>query len=256
LHFKIAFAVNGGKNPTYKSVSVRISSVIDIVPYEARICFMSFLGNEAVFGLVGGVTLPSRYMRYNAIPGSDLSTATKEEVAEMRANETALTTGWLYGRKPIEYAPEKLVNATFFFEGEDKLTTDCLVHAVNYALRFPFFVQREQVMRLVGLRGKVNSSLASKYKCNAGVPPSSFVDFAVVAGSSLSLHLLETFSVENGQGSNTLKAFVLSKMLDVREFSELVVVGHAMGVVVPYSHACSFVAIDQDRKRHLAYCDC
>jgi hypothetical protein len=82
-------------------------------------------------------------VRYAAIPGSNLAAATKEEVAEMCADETALTTGWLYGRKPIGYAPEKLFDAVFFFEGEDKLGTDCLVHAVNYALRFPFFVQRE-----------------------------------------------------------------------------------------------------------------
>jgi hypothetical protein len=89
------------------------------------------------------VVIPSRYLRYAAIPGSDLGTATKEEVAEMRTDEISLTTGWLYGRKPIEYAPEKLSDAVFFFEGEKQLNTDCLVHAINYALRFPFFVQRE-----------------------------------------------------------------------------------------------------------------
>ena len=63
-------------------------------------------------------------MRYAAIPGSNLATATKEEVAEMRTEETTLTVGWLYGRKPVEYAPEKLSNAVFFFEGEDKLSTE------------------------------------------------------------------------------------------------------------------------------------
>ena len=106
--------------------------------------------------------MPSRYLRYAAIPGSDLSNATKEDVDEMRANAKALTTGWLYGRKPIEYAPEKLSGAVFFFEGENKLNTDCLVHAVNYALRFPFFVQHEQVMRLGALCIKINSSMIIK----------------------------------------------------------------------------------------------
>ena len=42
-------------------------------------------------------------------------------------------------------------------------------------------------MRLVSIRGKVNPLLASKYKCNSGVPPSSFVNFAVVGEFSLSL---------------------------------------------------------------------
>ena len=200
--------------------------------------------------------MPSRYLRYAAIPGSDLSNATKEDVDEMRANVKALTTGWLYGRKPIEYAPEKLSGAVFFFEGENKLNTDCLVHAVNYALRFPFFVQREQVMRLGALRIKINSSIIFKKKCDAGVAISAFTDFAVVAGNSLSLRYLKTFDVQNGDGSNTLKAFILSKMLDDREFSELIIIGKAMGIELPFSHSCSFVAIDHGKSRYLAYCDC
>jgi hypothetical protein len=111
---------------------------------------------------------------------------------------TTATTGWLYGRKPIEYAPEKLAGAVFFFENEDKLSTDCLVHAVNYALRFPFFVSREQVVRLVALRSKKSTSLATKKKVDAGVPVSAFTDFAVVDGCSLSLSLVKTLKVENG----------------------------------------------------------
>jgi len=45
-------------------------------------------------------------------------------------------------------------------------------------------------------------------------------------------------------------------MLDEAEFRELIVVGVAQGAMVAYSHACTFVAIDQDNKRHLAYLDC
>jgi len=45
-------------------------------------------------------------------------------------------------------------------------------------------------------------------------------------------------------------------MLGSSEYSELIIVGTAQGAVVPYSHACTFVAIDQCGKRHLAYCDC
>ena len=66
--------------------------------------------------------MPSRYLRYAAIPGFDLSNATKEDVDEMRANVKALTTGWLYGRKPIEYAPEKLSSAVFSSRKKTNLT--------------------------------------------------------------------------------------------------------------------------------------
>ena len=129
----------------YSFVPMRVSSVVDLLPYAARVAVVSLIAHEGSFegSKLGNVTIPSQYLRYAAIPGSNLATATKEEVAEMRAEETALTTGWLYGRKPVEYAPEKLSDAVFFFEGGDKLNTDCLVHTVNYALRFPFFVQRE-----------------------------------------------------------------------------------------------------------------
>jgi hypothetical protein len=143
LHINIAIAKEVGpvESSLHHSVPLRVSSVLDVLPYEARVAIISNLAEESSFVGAGiGYLLPAKYLRYNAIPGSDLGTATKKEVAEMRTDEAVLTTGWLYGRKPIEYTPEKLANAVFFFEGEDKLNTDCLVHAVNYALRFPFFV--------------------------------------------------------------------------------------------------------------------
>ena len=62
--------------------------------------------------------------------------------------------------------------------------------------------------------------------------------------------------MQNGDGSNTLKAFILSKMLNDLEFSELIIIGKAMGIKLPFSHSCSFVAIDHGKTRYLAYCDC
>jgi hypothetical protein len=230
----------------YKFVPVRVSSVLDILPHELRIAIISLLAHEGAYegSKLEKVPIPAQFLRYAVIPGSNFANTTKEEVKELRADEKFLTTGWLYGRKPIEYAPEKLADATFFFECDDKLSTDCLVHAVNYALRFPFFVLREQVVRLAALRTKLNPSKIAQKKCNAGVPVSAFTNFAVVNGNSLSLSLLETFSVQKFQGSNTLKAFILGKMLDTCEFSELIVVGQAMGAEVPFSHSCSFVAVN------------
>jgi hypothetical protein len=45
-------------------------------------------------------------------------------------------------------------------------------------------------------------------------------------------------------------------MLESLQFSELIVVGSAQGAVVPYTHASTFVAINQANKPHLALCDC
>jgi hypothetical protein len=101
------------------------------------------------------------------------------------------------------------------------------VHAVNYALRCPFFVSREQVIRLLALRLKRSQEVAESKKCEGGVPPSAFVDFCVVENKSLSLMLVRTLKVEDGQGSNTLKAFITEIMLESSEFTELIVVGLA-----------------------------
>jgi hypothetical protein len=147
LHIEVAIQQEAGPVSTslHHVLPLRVFSVIDLLPYAARVAIISTLTKEADGVDGGGIVykLPSRYLRYNAIPGSDFANQSKEEVDEMRANEACLTTGWLYGRKPLEYAPEKLFGAGVFFEPESQLNTDCLVHAVNYALRFPFFVQRE-----------------------------------------------------------------------------------------------------------------
>jgi hypothetical protein len=67
----------------------------------------------------------------------------------------------------------------------------------------------------------------------------------VVDGKSLSLELVVTFDkFGRGEGSNTLEAFVKEKMLGEEPlFEELIIVGHALGVEVAYSHSSTFVAL-------------
>jgi hypothetical protein len=257
LIINIAIPKNKFNGTYYTMVPMRVSSVIDILPYEARVAVMSHVAFQCSLDVnnLYTIRLPSKYARYNVMAGADLADANLSEVEELRANKLT-TTGWLYGRRPLVYDPEKLTDAIFFFECESALNTDCLVHAVNYALRYPFFVSRDQVLRLMGKRLKESPSLVANRKSLGGVPPSAFVDFCVIDGQSLSLRLVETFKVEEGQGSNTLRAFVISRMLERPQFSELIVVGSAQGAVVPYTHACTFVAINQGDKPHLAYCDC
>jgi len=108
----------------------------------------------------------------------------------------------------------------------------------------------------MALRSKKNMDIVMGKKAERGVSPSIFKDFCIQDGKSLSLRLLETFKVEDGQGSNYIKAFITGMMLETCKHSELIVVGAAQGAVVAYSHARTFVAIDQGGKRHLAYLDC
>jgi hypothetical protein len=52
----------------------------------------------------------------------------------------------------------------------ERLFNDCLVHAVNFALRHPWFTCREQVVRLMYKRMKKgNMSVAELFKREGGV---------------------------------------------------------------------------------------
>jgi hypothetical protein len=59
-----------------------------------------------------------------------------------------------------------------------------------------------------------NPEFLKVVKSNYGVPMSTFVDFAVVEGQSLTLKHIKTFKVEEGGGPNKLKAFVIEAMLE------------------------------------------
>lgn len=209
----LCIQISFDKKPPFKVIPLRVSSVFDLLPYEARIMIVSMISNETYFEGCGlDFRLPASYLRYNVIAGADFSDATKDELVEMKADDK-MVSGWFYGRKPLEYVPDKLFGPGVFFEPDASLSTDCLVHAVNYALRFPFFVQREQVLRLMALRLKRKIEVVMSTK-ESGLPPSAFVDFAVVDGMSLSLDLVVTFDkYARGEGSNTLMKFVKEKML-------------------------------------------
>jgi hypothetical protein len=106
-------------------------------------------------------------------------------------NKEDYTTGWLYGRRTrvLRYNPKLITgNIGDYFHVENKAeTNDCLVHAVNYALRCAFFVQREQVVRLMMKKLKITLEEAKAKKILGGVPAKVFTNFAVVNGETLSL---------------------------------------------------------------------
>jgi hypothetical protein len=83
----------------YKLVPMRVSSVIDILPYEARVAIMSHVAHEVALerNQLAKIRLPSKYARYNVMAGADLANATEADLQEMRKDE-ATTRGWLYGR--------------------------------------------------------------------------------------------------------------------------------------------------------------
>ncbi len=74
------------KGSVYKIVPVRVSSVIDILPYEARVPIMSNIAYQCSLrkNKLSDIILPSKYTRYNVMSGANLADATKEDLEEMK----------------------------------------------------------------------------------------------------------------------------------------------------------------------------
>ena len=83
------------------------------------------------------------------------------------------------------------------------------MHSVNYALRFPYFVDREQVGRLVKLTQNVNQEKMEADKKRGGAPVSAFKDFFLKDDHSFSLELLyEMQFAEKGLAGKAIKDWV------------------------------------------------
>jgi len=141
-------------------------------------------------------TIPGRFMRYNTLPGADNTNMTLEDLQASKADSEKFVKGLLYGKKFSKelYAPNHLLDrSTIFHFNQESTTNDCMVHAVNYALRYPWFVSREQVIRLMAARLKVSKENAAKKKIDGGVAANSFRDFCVINNEALSLELVKEF---------------------------------------------------------------
>jgi len=87
LVVNIAISTGNYGETIYKLVPMRVSSVVDILPYEARVAIMSHVAHEVALekNQLADVRLPSKYARYNVMAGADLADVSEEKLVEMRA---------------------------------------------------------------------------------------------------------------------------------------------------------------------------
>ena len=71
---------------------------------------------------------------------------------------------------------------------------DCIVHAINFCLRIPWFVDREQAYRLIKRNYHKHESQIAATKAQAGYKVEDFDDFAVSGDESLYLEFLSQLS--------------------------------------------------------------
>lgn len=143
------------------------------------------------------IVMPGKYYRYGSIAGANTRDLTEEEREIVQQHTENFTTGNLYKTRKalkLKYDPDTVRDATWFAAYEPSLTNDCLVHAVNFALKCPFFVDRQQVIRLMMKNLKKTEEQVNNIKVLQGVPAKAFKNFCVVNGEVLSLEKLAEFS--------------------------------------------------------------
>jgi hypothetical protein len=107
-----------------------------------------------------------------------------------------MISGPLYGRRYDNHTQgdaalidnqQFLLDTCFFYPSIDTMTNDCLAHAVNFALRYPIFTNREQLVRLMQKRMHYSKERAKYAKAKSGVSLKAFTDFFLFGNEVYSL---------------------------------------------------------------------
>ena len=153
------------KNHTYTNVVIRIVAKNQVhgvmVEPILKICdddgfrdlVISYLTYRAPKDKVK-LRIPNDLSKHYKLVGADPSDMTPEELQTLKENTATFTEGNLYDHsdfRVVDQEPTFLNNprATFFEGNKTGYTNDCLVHALNFALKQPYFKSRDQVMRLI-----------------------------------------------------------------------------------------------------------
>ena len=139
--------------------------------------------------------IPYKFGRYFSLVGADRSEMTAAQ-RELLAGKAEMVKGRLYGTRYYKHVEgdasllsDKYLreNEFFSYPSINLKTNDCLVHVINYALRYPLFTDREQVVRLVMKRLKSTLEDAQLAKAESGVSIDACRDFFLYGHTVYSL---------------------------------------------------------------------
>ena len=162
--------------------------------------------------------------------------------------------GRLYGTKYYKHVEgdAALISDKYLREDElfnypsiDAEANDCLVHVVNYALRYPLFTDREQVIRLVMKRLKSNLEDAQLAKAETGVSIDAFRDFFLHGHTVYSLAPLTRMHTFQDEGTivSTLKGILREHLGSGKgQHKQLIVIGYGTGEECDYCHATALLS--------------
>jgi hypothetical protein len=84
---------------------------------------------------------------------------------------------------------------------------------VNASVGDALFTTREQVIRLMSVRGKKSKKKTIDLKVKGGISPSIFQNFAIVNDMALSLKLVRTFSIVKEETQHDVLQFITQNVL-------------------------------------------
>lgn len=157
------------------------------------------------------------------------------------------TEGFYYSRslqheRYVDFAGHEGILEQRAFENRN----DCFPLAINYAMRFPWFTSRSQVVRLMQKRCKISLEDAKKKKVDGGVPASAFKDFYLKDNLSHSLVKLPLeYDILEGKGKYEFIEFLDKEVLGEKKYSAVLLAGKAKGRDLDYSHCIAFVRASQ-----------
>jgi hypothetical protein len=117
---------------------------------------------------------------------------------------------------------------------------DCLGHGVNFVVRGPLFVMREQLQKLADLRSKKGFKEVAEHKISGGYHLSIFRDFFVKDGLSYSINHGVTFSAMKQQNWRHLLEFLQHTMIASATYDQLLFTGTGH-IDYTYTHSGAFL---------------
>ena len=168
---------------------IQICKVFHLFPMTQQMQIASFVPRWAFLNRMGKLSIPNKIKARAVLIGADNSMLTDAELRQEASDRDPYVEGFLYRRHRVkQYKPELIQTSGIFFELTlSHSTNDCLVHSINYALRCPWFVAREQVVALMARNSHRSIQYAQQEKVAGGPSISHFKDFAIVDGKALSL---------------------------------------------------------------------
>ena len=173
---------------------VRVSSIVDHLSDVYRIALFIYLRYRHA-DLGKRFDIPQKYLRYACLIAADRKITKEADLEELKREEADKFISGFYYTKGFHYQrfePEKVeIDQSFLHYSvphSERLFNDCLVHAVNFALRHPWFTCREQVVRLMCKRMKKGDiSVAQQFKRDGGVRINHMQNFLLCGNISDSL---------------------------------------------------------------------